>query len=269
MSRPAVEDVPYRVVDGESLLGRLYRPAAAGPAPWVVDAHGGAWSSGDRLNNAVMHLALAARGIGVLALDFRLSDRARYPGPVEDARAGVAWLRANAARLGPRPRSIGGLGSSSGGQQMGLVALDPDGAAWARDGPGRGDARLDFLVACWPILDPLARYRMAKAEGKERLVAAHRAYFPDEAAMAEGNPYMLLERGAAANLPPVLILQGTADENVEHGRADLFAELYRRRGGRAEVVKFEGRQHAFVTADPDSEAARAAITRIGDFILAF
>lgn len=255
------EDIAYRVVGGETLLGRLFRPDAPGPVPCVIDVHGGAWGSGDRTNNEAIHGDLAAAGICVFALDFRPSTAARYPAPVEDVAYGIRWFRENAERLGIDAGPVGGLGSSSGGQQIGLVALRPEHPCWSA---GR---RLDFLVACWPILDPLARYRMAKARGNQRLVDAHHAYFPDEEAMKEGNPFLLLERGEAAELPPMLIVQGTADENVEHERADVFANLYRRKGGSVDVVKFEGRPHAFVTAEPDADASRRAIATIRNFVL--
>lgn len=268
---PAPEDVTYRTIDGEPLLARLYRPAGDGPANWIVDAHGGAWGSGDRMNNEVIHLDLAAHGVGVFALDFRPSSVAQYPGPVEDVSVGVRWFRTNAARLGIDPKSVGGLGSSSGGQQMGCIALLPGGAPWA-GGPDDDlsgvDASVDFFIACWPILDPLARYHMAKEKGVDRLVEAHHAYFADEAAMEEGNPYLILERGAATHRPPMLILQGTSDANVEHTRADTFAELYRSRGGAVDVIKYDGMPHTFVTADPDSDASKKAIADIREFALA-
>lgn len=271
MSIQNIEDVPFRTVGGETLTGRLYRPeGTAGPATWVIDAHGGAWGSGDRLNNEVIHADLAAHGIGVFALDFRLSSVAQYPGPVDDVGVGVRWFRANAEKLGAMPAKIGGLGSSSGAQQMGLIALAPDNPRWTTpdDALGAADAPLDFFVACWPILDPLARYRMVQANGNERLVAAHDAYFPDEAAMAEGNPHLLLERGEATHLPPMIVVQGTADANVEHERADAFAELYRSKGGSIEVVKYDGQPHTFVTADPEAEASKQAIVDIREFVLA-
>lgn len=261
------EDIPFRNIDGQSLLARFYRPAAEGPAKWVIDVHGGAWGSGDRLNNAVIHEDLAAHGVGVCALDFRLSDAARYPGPVEDVACGVRWFKANTAALGIEAAMIGGLGSSSGGQQMGLVALCPDGADWAGDDTEGADARLDFFIACWPILDPLARYRMAQEKGNERLVAAHDAYFAHEDDMTAGNPYLLLERGAATNLPPMLIVQGTEDANVVHTWQDRFADLYRSKGGEVKVVKFDGQPHTFVTADPDAAASKEAIVEIREFVL--
>jgi acetyl esterase len=264
------EDIAYRKVDGIELLARVYRPASAGTALWVVDAHGGAWGSGDRLNNAVIHEDFARHGIGVFALDFRLSSQARFPAPVQDVNFGVRWFKASAKRLGLAPRRIGGLGSSSGGQQMGLVAFRPDDPLYAVADPALDgvDAALDFFVACWPILDPLARYRMAQAGGKARLVAAHDAYFPDEEAMRTGNPHLVVERGEATRLPPVVIVQGTGDENVEHERADLFAEAYRKAGGRVDVHKFDGQPHTFITADPDAAASKAATVTLREFVLA-
>jgi len=270
MTAPAPEDHRYRTIDGIELLGRLYRPDRQGPAPFVVDAHGGAWGSGDRLNNAAIHEHFARHGIGVFAADFRLSAQARFPAAVNDVNYAVRWFKANAARLGVTPCLTGGLGSSSGGQQMGLVALRPEDPLYCTAAPSldRVDASLDFLVACWPILDPLARYRMAQASGKDRLVAAHDAYFPDEDAMRTGNPHLVVERGEASHLPPMVIVQGTADENVEHDRADAFAGIYRAAGGSVELHKFDGMPHNFVGAKPDSDEAKAAIDTLTEFVLA-
>lgn len=271
MTTETEEDIAYRTVDGIELAGRLYRPAgAASGAPFIVDAHGGAWGSGDRFNNAVIHRDLAAHGIGVFALEFRSSAQAKFPAPVDDVNYGVRWFKANAGKLGLSPRNIGGLGSSSGAQQMGLVALTPNQPLYCTADAALADvdASLAFFVACWPILDPLARYRMAREKGNDRLVAAHDAYFPDEAAMETGNPYLVLDRDQATHLPPMAVIQGTADSNVEHTRADIFAERYRAAGGAIAVHKFEGQPHTFATNDPDGAASKDAIGIIRSFILA-
>lgn len=270
MAEQSVEDIVYRTVDGIELLGRLYRPASAEAGePFVIDAHGGAWDSGDRLNNAVIHEHLVAHGIGVFALDFRSSAQAKFPAPVQDVNYGVRWFKKNAAHLDLTPGRIGGLGSSSGAQQMGLVALTPNDPMNCVADPALSDvdASLTFFVACWPILDPLARYRMAQEAGNERLVAAHDAYFPDEAAMEIGNPYMLLDRNEATHFPPMLVIQGTADANVDHTRADIFAHQYREASGIIDVHKFEGQPHTFLTNDPESAASKDAIAKIREFIL--
>lgn len=269
MTAQNIEDIIYRTVDGADLAGRLYRPDGGGTGTWLIDVHGGAWGSGDRLNNEVIHLDLQANGVGTFALDFRLSDVAPYPAPVEDVAYGVRWFKTNADRLDLSVKTLGALASSSGAQQMGLIALRPDDPRWAvKDAAlGNADASVEFLVAGWPILDPLARYRMVQEAGNERIMGAHHAYFADEAAMADGNPYMLLERGEATHLPPVLIVQGTNDANVAHERADMFAALYREKGGAAEVIKYEGMPHTFVTNEPDAELSQKAIADIRAFVL--
>jgi acetyl esterase len=264
------EDHCYQTVDGIDLMGRLYRPEMDGPIPFVVEAHGGAWSSGDRMNNAHIHQQFASSGIGVFALDFRLADQAAFPAPVIDINSGVRWFKANAKNLRVTPSVTGGLGSSSGGQQMGLVALLPNDPLYRSDDPALADvdASLDFFIGCWPILDPLARHQMARANGKERLVSATNTYFSSDAAMRTGNPFLVVERGDATHLPPVVIIQGTEDDNVEHGRADLFAKIYRAAGGNVDLHKYEGQPHNFIKADIDADASKSAIEKLKTFILA-
>jgi acetyl esterase len=265
------EDIAYRSFDGRPLLGRAYRPAGTARA-LVVEVHGGAWTSGDRLNNQPIHEALAAHGIAVFALDFRMAPAHAYPAAVRDVNFGIRWARARCAALAGAVCPVGGLGTSSGGQLLGLNALRPDDPLHTQpDAPDsdetRGaNARLDFAIACWPILDPLARYRMAKAKGIANLITAHHAFWPDEAAMAQGNPRLVLERGEATALPPLLIIQGEADENVEHQRADEFAAAYRAAGARVELAKFPGEPHNFVAKSPAAPASLAALERMRRFI---
>ncbi len=270
MTDPSVEDIPYRTIGGADLLGRLYRPNTTGPAPYVIDVHGGAWRNGDRLNNEIIHVDFAANGIGVFALDFRLSTEAQYPAPVDDVNYGIRWFKANAASIGADASMIGGLGSSSGAQQMGLNALKPDDPAYCTPEAALSDrdASVAFFLACWPILDPLARYQMVQKAGNERLMEAHNIYFPTEQDMAVGNPFMALDRGEATHTPPMIIVQGTADGNVEHTRADIFAERYRAAGGSIDVHKYDGQPHSFIGDEPGSDASNHAIATLRKFVLA-
>ena len=261
-------DVEYRREGGKPLLARLYRPRGAGPFPGVVEVHGGAWTLNDRTTNAPIDLPLAESGVVVLAIDFRMPPEARYPTSICDVNYAVRWLKHHARDFGVRPDQVGGLGTSSGGHQIALSTLrprDPDYSALPIPGAAT-DASLAFLALCWPISNPLARYRMAKANGNSRLVQAHDAYWPDEAAMEDGNPQLILERGEAKTLPPALLLQGTHDDNVTPDMADRFAAAYGQAGGRIDLHKFEGQPHAFVGRDPAAPASVKAIAAIVDFV---
>jgi acetyl esterase/lipase len=257
-------DVPYLTVGGETMLARVYRPAGR-PVAAVVGVHGGAWTSGDRLNNASLDRALAARGVLVAAIDFRLAPQARYPASVADVNFAIRWLKGEAERYGFDRDTVGGVGTSSGGHQLLLTALKPHDPAFARN-PAPHDAAVRFAVAGWPIADPLARYHMALARQRDNLVRSHHAYFGDEATMAAGNPQQVLERGEQTHLPPLLLLQGTEDDNVEPRIAERFADSYRRAGGQAQLEIFPGQPHAFVTKAAEHPDSRRAIDLIAAFI---
>ena len=262
------KDILYRKVDSLTLRATIYLPEQAEPIPFVVDVHGGAWGGGDRFNNQVIHRSFAKNGIGVFAIDFRLSSQAPFPHPIADANYGVRWFKKYASTLGIKPSLIGGFGSSSGAQQNGLVALQPDKKLYCEEHPDlrEVDAKLDFFIGAWPILDPLARYQMAKTTGKDRLIQAHHSYFPNAEDMTTGNPYLVVSSETATHMPQMAIIQGVEDENVDHFRADMFAELYCKMGGIIQVHKFSGQPHAFVTSNPSHPDSLEAIEKLQDFI---
>lgn len=274
-----IEDVEYIRHGDRPLLARVYKPRGRGPFPMIVDLHGGAWCKKDRTSDAGTDEPLAKSGVVVVALDFRMPPQAGYPASLADINYAVRWCKARAAQFGGRADRVGMLGVSSGGHQAMLAAMrpaDPRYAELALPGATGVDASVACVVLCWPVIDPLGRYRYAKemqAGGDAQLVkaanewvACHDKYWAGEAEMAEGNPLAALERGEKFPLPPVLYLQGTAD--VAHPRVyrDRFVAGYRKAGGRVDLHLFEGVGEAFITNDPTSEAALSAIDRIIEFV---
>lgn len=266
----AESDVEYLWLSGGGLLARLYQPAGPGPFPAVVNVHGGAWTSGDRLNNEPTSRELAALGCVVMAVDFRMPPQAGYPDSVADINYAIRWLKAHAADYLVDPDRVGGIGFSSGGHQLALNALRPDDPRYAVHGgpaPVRDqDAGLAFLITCYAVLDPVRRYAMARARPAENLVASHHAYWPDEAAMAEGSPQRILDDREPVRLPPALIIQGEVDNNLAPDMADRFGAAYRAAGGLADVRRYPDAPHGFLRREPDSPAGRAARAAIAEFI---
>jgi len=266
-----VEDVEYARPDGAPLLARLYRPRGEGPFPGVVEVHGGAWTANDRLTNVAMHEALAGSGVVVMAIDFRMPPDAMYPASVIDINLAVRWFKARAASMSVLPGAVGLLGTSSGGHQAMLSAMRPRDARYSVAGLADGagvEAAVDFIIVCWAIVDPLARFRMVSSNGNQRLVDAHNAYWPSEADMADGNPQMILDRGESADLPPALYIQGDKDDNVTPDMASRFEAAYRAAGGAITLEMFPGAPHAFVARDPESADSRRALDLICAFTLA-
>jgi len=260
------EDLEYHRPAGIPLVARFYRPEGQGPFPAVLEVHGGAWTSGDRFNNVAIAENLAAHGVAVLSIDFRMPPAARYPDTVADVNYGIRFLKANAERFGTRSELVGGLGTSSGGHLLLLNALLPRDPRYASQ-PLRGaDASLAFAVVCWPVADPLARYHVVRERGNDRLVEAHHLFWPSEKTMAEGSPQLILERGEPVETPPALIMQGTDDDNLTPEMAANFAAAYTKAGGSIGFHRFEGEPHAFIPRDPASANSQRALGLITDFI---
>jgi acetyl esterase len=269
-----VRDLEYRRVGDAPLLARLYRPKSSGNSggafPALLDVHGGAWASGDRLNNAPLDEALATSGVVVLAIDFQMPPQHRYPASIADVNFATRWLKTHADEFGSRRELVGGLGTSSGAHQLLLSVLkprDPRYSALPMPEAPAENASVPYLVLCWPISDPLARYRMVREKGNTRLVESHDAYWNSEAEMRDGNPQLILERGESGSLPPAIVVQGTADDNVTPDMADRFAAAYRARGGELQLHKFDGQPHTFIMREPASDAARRATELIRDFVM--
>jgi acetyl esterase/lipase len=118
------------------------------------------------------------------------------------------------------------------------------------------DATVAWVMALWPVLDPYKRYRYAQETGREKLVTLTKGYFLTEKAMQEGNPQLLLDRREKVELPPILVIQGTADANIPLSIPKEFAESYRLAGGDLDLEFFPGMPHGFAYR-PGPETQRA------------
>ena len=264
-----IEDVEYQRQGGHAMLARLYRPGGAGPFPAVLQVHGGAWVNKDRTDNDFISKALAESGIVVASIDFRMPPDASYPASLADINLATRWLRTRAAQYHSRPDWVGSFGTSSGGHQVLLAAMRPEDPRYAglplSEAPGV-DARLAFVISGWGVLDPLLRYELAKKAGNAELMENHHNFWGDEAAMAEGNPPRMLERGETVYLPPALVFGGDKDEWVPVGVMRKFVADYQKAGGTAELQLYEGAIHGFMTGKPDAPYATPAIDRMRTFI---
>lgn len=274
-----VEDRAFARPDGRELLATIYRPAQPGPWPALVDVHGGAWTYFDRTVDAYLDRALAASGMVVVAVDFRMGPSHRFPAAVADVVAGIRWTKAHAAALDARPDRLGLVGGSSGGHLLMLAALTPHAPAFgttAVDAPADVDASVAYALPLWPILDPAARYRYLRDRLRtptpshdpffqpERLIAAHDAFFGDEATMERASALRVVQAGEAEYLPPIWIAHPELDENVTLAMSARFVAAYRRAGGTAELEVFPGVGHSF--ANFGGDAADGCIVRMRDVI---
>ena len=263
-----VRDVEYQNQSGKPWLARIYQPKGTRPFPTIVDVHGGAWHNGDRTNNAGIDRALAAKGIVVAAVDFRQPPEAGYPGSICDVNLAVRWLKMHAPEFNGTI-AVGAFGNSSGGHQVVLSALRPRHAAYsALPLPNHTeiDASLAYVIAGWPVIDPLYRFRYAKETNREELIKAHLDYWRTEEAMAEGSPQTVVEQDGQADLPPILMLLKANDRNHPLEMQERFIASYRKRGGTIEVHTFDGLPEHRMTPSPNQPETMRVIETITGFI---
>jgi acetyl esterase/lipase len=259
-------DVEYQRLSGKPWLLRLYQPRGAGPFPTMLDVHGGAWHNGDRMNNAGIDRELASRGMLVAAVEFRQPPEAGYPASICDVNLATRWLKAHATELNGTVR-IGAFGNSSGGHQVVLSALRPRHPAYSTlplEKHADIDASLAYVIAAWPVICPLYRFRFAKELNRQEFIKAHIDYWRTEEAMSEGSPQTIIDEERQIEMPPVLFMLKANDKNHPLEMQERFIASYRKRGGQIEVHTFEGLpEHRMVPSPAQPETMRAMDTIIG------
>ena len=261
-------DVEYQRQAGKPWLARMYQPKGTGPFPTIVDVHGGAWHNGDRLNNAGIDRALAAKGIVVAAIDFHQPPEAGYPASICDINLATRWLKAHAAELNGST-TVGAFGNSSGGHQVVLSALRPRHSSYtALPLPNHSeiDASLAYVISAWPVIDPLYRFRYAQRISNQEHIKAHVEYWRTEEAMADGNPQTIVDGDERVELPPILMLLKANDKNHPLEMQERFIASYRKRGGAIEAQTFEGLPEHRMAPSPDKPETMRVIETIVAFI---
>jgi acetyl esterase len=252
-------DVEYLRHGDRRFMARLYVPQGQGPFPAIVELHGGAWCNGDLNECNTYAEAFARGGLAVAAVDFRHAADG-YPTSLADINYAIRWVKANAGELNTRADLIGAAGQSSGGHLAMLAAMRPNDPRYAAiqlpsAAPGV-DASLRAVAMLWPVINPLSRYRHAlRARDSANpppwvgsIPDRHDTYWKTEAAMADGNPMLMLEKGEKVPTPPALWLQGRPDPVHDYHDADSsfagteperFTANYRKAGGNIELLIVE------------------------------
>ena len=163
-------------------------------------------------------------------------------------------MKSNAKKLNGRADQIGLSGTSSGGHLAMLVAMRPHDPRYAAiAGPAGVDATVQAIVMQWPVINPISRYLHARRLRDSATPPAwigniperHELYWKSEAAMAEGNPIGILEKGEKVLTPPTLWIQGQPDQThdyrdpaspVDWNEPLRFSLNYRKAGGFIETL---------------------------------
>ncbi|MFE0106185.1 alpha/beta hydrolase fold domain-containing protein [Streptomyces sp. NPDC059009] len=241
--------VPYGNVEGSRPLELdLWLPESGSGErpPLVLYVHGGAWRRGRRDDMGLRlrgwtpgpFARIAAAGLAVASVDYRLSGEAVFPAPLDDLRAALRWLTLRAAELGVDTARTVVWGESSGGHLASLLALTEPRAEGADGAPDVRGAVIWYgpsdLTTARGGFDP------------------HNDQFP-EAQLLGAAPAAVPELARAASplaqvspdAPPFLLVHGEADTMVHLSHSEALAAALDKAGARAELWPVPGADHGW------------------------
>lgn len=94
--------------------------------PCIVWICGGAWLSLDKSAHLAYLSGLARKGFVVASVQYRTSNETKFPGQLQDVKAGIRYLRAHADRYRIDAEHFGVMGESAGGYLACMAALTND-----------------------------------------------------------------------------------------------------------------------------------------------
>jgi acetyl esterase/lipase len=232
-------------------------PGATNPLPLIIWVHGGAWLGGSK--DQCPALSYLPKGYAVASINYRLSQHAIFPAQIEDCKAAVRWLRANAKEYNLDPNRFAAWGASAGGHLVALLGTAGDAKKFDVG------ANLDVSSRVQAVVDffgPTDLTRMAQdALPGSRI--DHDAPDAPEAKLIGGPVQEHKEKAATANPityvakdnPPFLIMHGNKDELVPYQQSELLRDALQKAGVPVTFKIIEGAGHGFGGPDIDRQVA--------------
>ena len=236
-------DLTYAKYGDRTLEMDLYRPKGVwGELPAIVCIHGGGWAKGSRTSHAKIAQALAGRGYVTATISYRLSGEAPFPAAIQDCKAAVRFLRANAKGLGIDADKIGAIGLSAGGHLTALLATSH--GVDELEGKGGHPAYSSRIQAAVPMgaqTDFLSE--RTRVVSKQRLIWKQFMGGSQEErpkAYRLASPLEHLDKGD----PSFLFITGETDD--ESTRATKFRKHLSAHGVSSEIEVIKGAPHGFL-----------------------
>lgn len=209
----------------------VYAPDHAQHAPVVVFFYGGSWVHGERAWYRFVGTTLAAHGVVVVIPDYRKVPQVKLDGFMQDAANAVAWAHAHAAEFGGAPDDVFVMGHSAGGQIAALLATDP---AWLAAHDMRPAELAGFigLAGCYAFVPITAKKDQDMLDAFGTTLAEQRRAEP------------ISHLGGAE--PPMLLLQGAADHDVDPSNALALNQAMQAQHGDVTLKLYPGVGHEAV-----------------------
>ena len=216
--------------------------------PLIVWVHGGAWLEGSKESPPA--LRFLRDGYAVASINYRLSQHAIFPAQIQDCKAAIRWLRANAKRFGYDAGHIGVWGGSAGGHLVALLGTSGGVKEFAAVGANTNTS--DRVQCVVDFFGPTDLTLMAKQAPADSAIE-HDAPNSPESKLLGGPVQQRQELARTANPityvtsddPPFLILHGDKDNVVPIGQSELLQAALKKAGVDSTFFVVKGAGHDF------------------------
>lgn len=248
----------------------IHLPEAEKPSyKAIIVIYGSAWF-GNNLKQAAfgaLGKPLLENGFAVVTINHRSSSDAVYPAQINDVKAAIRFIRANAAKYKIDASFIGITGFSSGGHLASLAGTSNGVKEFTvgqktvnMEGSVGNDTSVSSDVQA--VVDWFGPIDMALMDGCTKPKGAN----SPEAALIKGNPADNLDMIALlspitfldTNDPSFIVIHGDADTVVPHCQSELFSRALKEKGLLTEFISVPGGQHGPVTFNENSFKKMAA-----------
>ncbi len=213
----------------------LYLPEKAdGALPVIVWIHGGGWRGGSK--DRCPAVPFVTKGYAVASINYRLSQHAKFPAQIEDCKAAIRWLRANASKYHLDPQRIGVWGASAGGHLVALLGTTGNLKKWDVGDNKDQSSRVQAVVDWFGPTD----FRNIKGGAESpvsQLLGGPIADNKEKAAQA--SPVTHVAKGD----PPFLIMQGDMDPLVSASQSEELAAALKKAGVEVTLKILKGAKH--------------------------
>jgi acetyl esterase/lipase len=237
-------NLPYVANGHERQKLDLYLPRAEKKLPLIIWVHGGAWLAGSKTDG--VPLDYLYDGYAVASINYRLSRHAIFPAQIQDCKAAVRWLRANAQKYNLDPNCFGAWGPSAGGHLVALLGTADDVNEFDVGENLTVSSRVQAVADYFGPTDFLQMEEHRLPNGmvhntpdspESRLIGGYIQDNKDK--VAKANPITYVTKDDA----PFLIVHGDMDPLVPHHQSELLEAALKEAGVPVSFYTVKGGGH--------------------------
>src|ERR1043165_992913 len=249
------KNIVYGKGDDVDLQLDLAMPSTGdGPFPTVICVHGGGWQQGNRTQLAKLTEALAKENFVAATISYRFAPKYKFPAQIEDCKAAVRFLRANAAKYKIDPDRIGAVGFSAGGHLVCLLgAADEKAGLEGKGGNPKQSSRVQAVVSFFGPTDLTCKDWDATVEKIFLIPFLGGKYDAKKELYHQCSPITYCNK----NCPPFLFFHGTKDPLVGIDHSEKMVKALKNVDVPAELVTMTGEGHGWGGEKAAKTQARA------------